>query len=57
MVARHLLSPAGVLVLELGIDQLDAVAQLLADAGLRTVGEPRHDLLGIARALKVKLAP
>jgi release factor glutamine methyltransferase len=57
MAARQLLSPAGVLVLELGIDQLDAVAQLLADAGLRTVGEPRHDLLGIARALKVKLAP
>jgi release factor glutamine methyltransferase len=55
--ARHLLSPDGVLVLELGIGQRGAVENLLAAAGLRAVGEPRHDLLGIARALEVKLAP
>jgi release factor glutamine methyltransferase len=55
--ARHLLSPDGILVLELGIGQLDAVAGLLAAAGLIAVGEPRHDLLGVARALAVKLLP
>ena len=55
--ARQLLSPDGVLVLELGIGQLDAVEGILAAAGLIAVGEPRHDLLGIARALEVKLSP
>jgi release factor glutamine methyltransferase len=55
--ARHLLTPDGVLVLELGIGQLDAVEAILAAAGLVAVGEPRHDLLGIARALEVKLLP
>jgi release factor glutamine methyltransferase len=55
--ARHLLTPDSVLVLELGIGQLDAVEAILAAAGLVAVGEPRHDLLGIARALEVKLLP
>jgi release factor glutamine methyltransferase len=55
--ARHLLSPASVLVLELGIGQLGAVKSLLAAAGLVAVGGPRHDLLGIARSLAVKLLP
>jgi release factor glutamine methyltransferase len=55
--ARHLLSPEGVLVLELGINQLGAVAGLLPAAGLVAVGEPRHDLLGIARTLAIKLSP
>jgi release factor glutamine methyltransferase len=54
--ARRLLSPDGVLVLELGAGQLDAVEGMLAAAGLLPVGGPRHDLLGIARALAVKLA-
>jgi release factor glutamine methyltransferase len=49
MTARHLLSPDGILVLEL--------EDLLAAAGLVTIGGPGHDLLGIARALAVKLAP
>ena len=53
--ARELLGPDGILVLELGIGQLDAVEHLLA-AGLVAVGEPRYDLLGIARALAVRLA-
>jgi len=52
-----LLSPDSILVLELGIGQLDAVEHLLAAAGLVAIGEPRHDLLGIARALAVKLLP
>ena len=54
--ARHLLSPDGVLVLELGAGQLGAVEGLLVAAGFEPVGDPRHDLLGIARALAVKLA-
>jgi release factor glutamine methyltransferase len=54
--ARHLLSPDGLLVLELGDGQLGAVEGLLAAAGFEPVGDPRHDLLGIARALAVKLA-
>jgi release factor glutamine methyltransferase len=55
--ARHLLSPQSVLVLELGIGQLGAVEGLLAAAGLVAIGGPRHDLLGIARSLAVKLLP
>jgi release factor glutamine methyltransferase len=55
--ARHLLSPDGVLVLELGIGQLGAVESLLAAAGLVAIGGPRYDLLGIARSLTVKLLP
>jgi release factor glutamine methyltransferase len=55
--ARELLSSDSILVLELGIGQLDAVEQLLASAGLAVIGEPRYDLLGIARALAVKLLP
>jgi release factor glutamine methyltransferase len=53
-VAPRLLGPDGVLVLELGIGQLGAVESLLAAAGLVSIEEPRHDLLGIARALAVK---
>ena len=53
--ARHLLSPGGALVLELGAGQLGAVEALVAAAGLVPVGGPRDDLLGIPRALAVKL--
>jgi release factor glutamine methyltransferase len=52
--ARYLLSPDGVLVLELGAGQLGAVEGLMATAGLVPIGGPRHDLLGIPRALAVK---
>jgi release factor glutamine methyltransferase len=54
MAIRHLLSPDGVLVLELGAGQLGAVEGLMANAGLVPIGGPRHDLLGIPRALAVK---
>jgi release factor glutamine methyltransferase len=54
--ARQLLAPDGVLVFELGAGQLEAVEGLMAAAGLVPFGNPRHDLLGIARALAVKLA-
>jgi release factor glutamine methyltransferase len=55
--APDLLSPHGVLVLELGIGQLGAVENLLAAAGLVAVGAPRRDLLGIARSLAVTRLP
>ena len=54
--ARHLLAPKGVLLLELGIGQLGAVEGLLPAAGLIAIGAPRYDLLGIARALAVRLS-
>jgi release factor glutamine methyltransferase len=55
--APQLLSPNGILVLELGIGQHGAVEALLAAAGLAPIGDARHDLLGIARALAVKRLP
>ncbi len=55
--ARHLLSPQGFMVLELGAGQVEAVEGLLAGAGLTQIGKARHDLLGIARALVVRLLP
>jgi release factor glutamine methyltransferase len=55
--APQLLSPEGIMVLELGIGQLEAVEGLLAGAGLARVGKPYPDLLGIARALVVRLLP
>jgi release factor glutamine methyltransferase len=55
--ARQLLKPGGILVLELGIGQLAAVADIVSAAGLVPISEPRHDLLGIARALVAELAP
>lgn len=45
-----MLSEAGVAVLELGLDQRDAVAALMAAAGLRVVA-CRNDLSGVPRAL------
>jgi release factor glutamine methyltransferase len=53
--ARRLLSPQGVLVLELGAGQLDAVAALAELAGLAPEGACRPDLGGVPRALAVKL--
>jgi release factor glutamine methyltransferase len=55
--APQLLSRKGVLVLELGIGQLDEVERLLAAAGLLPIGSPRHDLLGIVRSLAVTRPP
>ena len=54
---RRLLSPDGILVLELGAGQLGAVTKLLATAGLAAAGPPRHDLAGVARVLLVKPLP
>jgi len=54
--ARRLIAPQGLLVLELGMGQLDAVTTIMSAAGL-AVGPPRHDLSGVARALTVKHLP
>lgn len=54
--ARRLLTPEGVIVVELGRGQGSAVAALFAAAGL-AVGRPRHDLSGVARALPARPAP
>ena len=54
--ARRLLAPDGVLVVELGVGQLDAVGALFTAAGL-AVQAPRHDLSGVPRALPVKPLP
>jgi release factor glutamine methyltransferase len=54
--ARRLLAPGGVLVLELGAGQLDAVRSLTLAAGLAPA-DVRSDLSGVARALVVKVSP
>jgi release factor glutamine methyltransferase len=48
-----LLAPSGQLVLELGLGQRDAVAEIMIAAGLR-VADARRDLAGVERALVVK---
>ena len=54
--ARRLLAPHGVLVLELGAGQLDAVMWLTDSAGLVRAAAPRCDLSGVPRALAVKVS-
>jgi release factor glutamine methyltransferase len=55
--ARGFLKPTGVLVLELGAGQEEAVAGLLAGNGLVAVGPAWRDLLGLGRALTAVPAP
>jgi release factor glutamine methyltransferase len=54
--ARRLLASGGVLVLELGQGQLDAVTSIFASTGLAPIA-PQHDLAGIARALVMRAPP
>ena len=54
--ARRLLAPHGLLVLELGAGQLDAVRSLTSAAGLAPA-VCRDDLSGVPRALVVKVSP
>ena len=51
--ARRLLSPGGILVVELGRGQRDAAASIFAATGLELVAA-RHDLSGIPRALVMR---
>ena len=53
--ARRLLAPGGVLVLELGAGQLEAVSALGAAAGLTPAIPCRADLSGTPRALALRL--
>jgi release factor glutamine methyltransferase len=53
--APALLKPAGVIVVELGASQADAVAALFTASGLAP-SPPRFDLLGIPRALAARTA-
>jgi release factor glutamine methyltransferase len=55
--AARLLAPGGSLVLEVGHDQSDQVAQLLTIAGLNLPGEPKADLAGIRRAVTGRKLP
>lgn len=48
--ARHLLVPGGWLLVEVGIDQADAVATLFAEQGLTQVGQ-RADYAGVPRVV------
>jgi release factor glutamine methyltransferase len=50
-----LLAPGGVLVLELGAGQLEAVAAFSAAAGLALAAPCRADLSGTPRALALRL--
>lgn len=52
--AGRLLAPGGLLVVELGAGQEDAVSQLLAQAGLAVQAPARKDLGGVARALSAR---
>lgn len=54
--ARRLLAPDGLIVVELGAGQADAVASLFLAAGL-AVGSPYSDLSGVARALLARPVP
>jgi release factor glutamine methyltransferase len=54
--APRLLAPDGVLVVELGMGQLDAVTALFSTAGLSPVGQHRCDLAAVPRALAVKVS-
>ena len=51
--ARRLLSPGGILVVELGQGQRDAAASIFAATGLEPVAA-QHDLSGIPRALVMR---
>ena len=54
--ARGLLAPGGMLIVELGMGQEEAVRALFTKAGL-TAAAARHDLAGIPRALSATAAP
>ena len=55
--ARRLLAPHGLLVLELGAGQLDAVRVVNRGREARAGGPCRNDLAGVPRALAVTVSP
>jgi release factor glutamine methyltransferase len=52
--AARVLAPGGWLVVEIGIGQAQAVAALLAQAGLAVHYEPRRDLAGLPRVVTAR---
>jgi release factor glutamine methyltransferase len=54
--AHRLLAPNGLIVVELGVGQAEAVASLFLAAGL-AVASPHPDLSGVARALSARFIP
>lgn len=55
--AERLLAPGGFLVVEVGHDQSDTVADLIGAAGLLSVGPAKTDLGGIRRAVMGRKKP
>ncbi|MGH6736764.1 MAG: peptide chain release factor N(5)-glutamine methyltransferase [Methyloceanibacter sp.] len=55
--AQELLSPDGVLIVEIGANQAEAVTQLLHAAGLQTSDGAAHDLAGRPRCVLAGLPP
>jgi release factor glutamine methyltransferase len=55
--AKRLLAPGGVLVVELGAGQADAVAAIMGVRGLAPDLPMRQDLAGIARAMVLRPRP
>ncbi|WP_398475190.1 peptide chain release factor N(5)-glutamine methyltransferase [Tardiphaga sp.] len=55
--AARLLTPGGFLVVEVGYDQSDTVADLIAAAGLVSVGPAKTDLGGVKRAVMGRKKP
>jgi len=55
--AARLLSPGGLLVLEIGQGQADDVVRLVATAGLTVMGPAKADLAGIGRAVMGRKLP
>jgi release factor glutamine methyltransferase len=54
--AGRLLAPDGAIVVELGFGQSGAASAIFAAAGLAPQ-PPKHDLLGIPRALTIRALP
>ena len=53
--AARLLAPGGIIAIEIGSRQAEAVAALLAERGLAVDGPPRHDLAGLPRVVVAHL--
>ncbi len=54
--ASRLLTPGGILVVELGLGQLGAASAIFTAAGLAPAAR-KHDLSGVARALVLRPSP
>jgi release factor glutamine methyltransferase len=55
--AARLLTPGGLLVVELGLGQTGDVRRLMTAVGLTLIGPPKADLAGIRRAVAFRKLP